>query len=42
MTAKQLSVMFEGLKIPAPEMEEMINKHVENERDKFIKMICEN
>ena len=35
MTTKELAVLFSACKVPAPEMELMINKHVENELKDF-------
>ena len=35
MTTKELATMFSGLKIPVPEMEKMIKKHVQDELKKF-------
>ena len=38
MTAKELATMFSGCRIPVPEMEKMIKKHVQDELEKFSEM----
>ena len=39
MTAKELATMFSGLKIPVPEMEEMIEDYRNDELEKFCKRL---